>query len=198
MTKYATMDEQTKQAVERDKKLLGRAFIWLHPDGMAEHVPADQMIIDDGELDPYSMIIEVLALPANERVTWDGILDAVRALVVTPTPMWLTCPHCREPHVDVGEFATKPHHTHSCQKCGLTWRPTIRNTVGVRFLPGFKNESPRNPLDPGDGILEQISYPNDDGSFTVVKTSHHKGCSARKDCECSPIRTTDRHYPSPL
>lgn len=54
--------------------------------------------------------------------------------------MRLTCPECSELHIDEGKFATKPHHTHSCQKCGLTWRPAVVNTVGVRFLPGFKNE----------------------------------------------------------
>lgn len=54
--------------------------------------------------------------------------------------MRLTCPGCGELHIDEGEFATKPHHTHSCQHCGLTWRPAVVHTVGVRFLPGFKNE----------------------------------------------------------
>jgi len=29
------------------------------------------------------------------------------------------------------EFATKMHHTHSCQSCGLAWRPGIAPTVGV-------------------------------------------------------------------
>jgi hypothetical protein len=56
-----------------------------------------------------------------------------------PIPMLLWCP-CGERHVDEGEFATKPHHTHACQACGLVWRPAIEPTVGVRFLPGFKNE----------------------------------------------------------
>ena len=56
-----------------------------------------------------------------------------------PVPMRLTCPECGELHIDEGEFATKPHHTHSCQHCGLTWRPAVVHTVGVRFLPGFKN-----------------------------------------------------------
>jgi hypothetical protein len=40
-------------------------------------------------------------------------------------------------HVD--EYATKPHHTHACQSCGGVWRPAIVYTVGVQFLPGFKN-----------------------------------------------------------
>lgn len=57
--------------------------------------------------------------------------------------MILHCPECKARHIDVGEFATKVHRTHSCQSCGLTWRPAVVATVGVQFLPGFKNaESP--------------------------------------------------------
>lgn len=55
-------------------------------------------------------------------------------------PIRLHCPECGELHVDEGEFATKLHHTHACQNCGNVWRPAIVCTVGVRFLPGFKNE----------------------------------------------------------
>ena len=57
-----------------------------------------------------------------------------------PIPMRLPCPSCGELHIDVGEFATKPHHTHACQECGHVWRPAVIPTTGVRFLPGFKNE----------------------------------------------------------
>jgi hypothetical protein len=53
--------------------------------------------------------------------------------------MILFCPLCHARHIDVGEFATKPHYTHACQSCGLPWRPAIVATVGVQFLPGFKN-----------------------------------------------------------
>jgi hypothetical protein len=65
-----------------------------------------------------------------------------------PIPMRLICPECGVLHLDEGLFATKPHHTHSCQACGLTWRPAVVCTVGVEFLPGFKNfpESPREDL----------------------------------------------------
>ena len=60
---------------------------------------------------------------------------------VKPIPMILYCPMCHFKHVDEGEFATKPHHTHACQgpKCGLVWRPAIVPTVGVEYLPDFKN-----------------------------------------------------------
>lgn len=58
-----------------------------------------------------------------------------------PIPMLIWCPMCKERHIDRGEFATKPHHTHSCQSCGLTWRPAIVPTVGVQYLPGFKDGS---------------------------------------------------------
>jgi hypothetical protein len=56
--------------------------------------------------------------------------------------MLLWSPECGERHVDEGEFATKVHHTHACQNCGHVWRPAIVPTVGVRFLPGFKNGEP--------------------------------------------------------
>jgi hypothetical protein len=69
-----------------------------------------------------------------------------------PIPMRLHCPArlddgtmCGALHVDRGEFATKPHHTHSCQKCGHTWRPAVVPTVGVQFLPGFKDEEAPRP-----------------------------------------------------
>jgi hypothetical protein len=61
-----------------------------------------------------------------------------------PIPMILTCPSCGERHVDQGEFATKPHHTHACQHCGMVWRPALVATVGVQFLPGFKDETGRS------------------------------------------------------
>ena len=57
-----------------------------------------------------------------------------------PIPMRLHCPSCGALHIDVGEFATKVHHTHACQSCGMVWRPAVVPTVGVQFLPGFKNE----------------------------------------------------------
>lgn len=56
-----------------------------------------------------------------------------------PIPMLLWCPSCGERHIDVGEFATKVHHTHACQHCGMVWRPAVVATVGVQWLPGFKN-----------------------------------------------------------
>jgi len=54
--------------------------------------------------------------------------------------MLLTCPTCSARHIDEGEFATKLHHTHACQNCGMVWRPAKVNTVGVQFLPGYKSE----------------------------------------------------------
>ena len=62
-----------------------------------------------------------------------------------PIPILLHCPECRTRHIDVGPFATKVHHTHSCQGCGLTWRPAVVPTVGVQFLPGFKNAPAGDP-----------------------------------------------------
>ncbi len=56
-----------------------------------------------------------------------------------PIPIRLPCPSCGELHIDKGKFATKPHHTHACQSCGMVWRPAVVHTVGVQFLPGYKD-----------------------------------------------------------
>ncbi len=56
--------------------------------------------------------------------------------------MILHCPMCHGRHIDNEEWAKKEHHTHACQHCGHVWRPAIVPTVGVQFLPGFKNEVP--------------------------------------------------------
>jgi predicted RNA-binding Zn-ribbon protein involved in translation (DUF1610 family) len=75
--------------------------------------------------------------PHADRV---NAIKATLYLKKNPLPMLLWCPACGKRHIDVGEFATEPHHTHACQHCGMVWRPTVLPTVGVQFLPGFKNQ----------------------------------------------------------
>lgn len=62
-----------------------------------------------------------------------------KANAMPPIQMLLWCPECGERHIDVGDFSTRPHHTHACQGCGMVWRPCVFATVGVQWLPGFKN-----------------------------------------------------------
>lgn len=70
-----------------------------------------------------------------------------------PIPMLLWCPACSARHIDEGKFATKRHHTHACQSCGMVWRPALVPTVGVQFLPGFKNcEHPSATTERATGI----------------------------------------------
>lgn len=38
------------------------------------------------------------------------------------------CPKCAAKHIDLGEWATRPHHTHLCQKCGHTFDVVIEFT----------------------------------------------------------------------
>lgn len=79
----------------------------------------------------------------NEENPWLGVVATVALLKMStkdPIPMLLWCPLCHHRHIDEGEFATKKHHTHACQNCGGVWRPAVVPTVGVQFLPGFKNE----------------------------------------------------------
>lgn len=113
-------------------------------------------------------------------VLWPAALDEIEQLrhrlgertfeagiQALPVPMLLWCPECGERHVDV-DFATRVHHTHSCQSCGLTWRPAVVPTVGVQFLPGFKDEAPD-----GERELLALGVTNAD-----VLANRRNGCVA--------------------
>jgi hypothetical protein len=80
-----------------------------------------------------------------DKYEMDGLRDADAyskqvSKLLAPIPMRMPCERCGRLHVDEGEFATKPHHTHECQHCGLTWRPALRNTVGVLFLSEHRGD----------------------------------------------------------
>jgi len=76
----------------------------------------------------------------SEAASIQGLNDILLKAGEEPIQMRLHCPECGELHVDEGEFATRAHSTHTCQHCGACWKPCLRPTVGVRFLPGTKNE----------------------------------------------------------
>ena len=78
------------------------------------------------------------SLHDEDRQTVSLAAAAIRKLN-EPVPMLIWCPMCHARHIDEGEFATKPHSTHSCQSCGFSWKPSKADTVGVQFLPGYKN-----------------------------------------------------------
>lgn len=73
----------------------------------------------------------------------------------TPVAMLLWCPSCHRRHIDTDKFASKVHHTHACQSCGMVWRPALVPTVGVRF---FKNED-NSPPQGGSGEGEPGRVP---------------------------------------
>ena len=64
-----------------------------------------------------------------------------RAEPMEPIASLILCPRCFFQHIDEGEFATRPHTSHSCQECGLTWKQAMIATVGVKFLPGTENNA---------------------------------------------------------
>lgn len=91
-------------------------------------------------------LLERIRLAAKSGATMELPPSALQQLLEQPPiPLRITCPECGQLHVDEGEWETRVHHSHSCQHCGLTWRPAVVPTVGVRFLPGFKNAKPPTP-----------------------------------------------------
>ena len=80
---------------------------------------------------------------ASVRKTMPAVHNALQKELserTAPIPMLLWCPECGERHIDEGAFGGPiRHHTHACQFCGMVWRPSLEHTVGVQFLPGYKN-----------------------------------------------------------
>jgi hypothetical protein len=54
-----------------------------------------------------------------------------------PIDMLLFCPRCGEQHIDApkGDWTNPPHATHTCQHCGLLWRPSNALTNGAAIIP---------------------------------------------------------------
>lgn len=48
-----------------------------------------------------------------------------------PEPLALSCPSCKTPHVDEGEWETNEHTHHRCHTCGHVWAVASHPTVGV-------------------------------------------------------------------
>ena len=74
-----------------------------------------------------SVVREVLSLLDWERAR----VDLLEKRLATPIPMVLMCPNCGFNHIDLGEWATRPHRTHLCLNCNAKWRPSNTATVGV-------------------------------------------------------------------
>ncbi len=107
---------------------------WHMAELVFEYVSLDRITIRKGRYLSHGNYV-------HEETAFQEMKAALEQQEKKPIPMRLHCPECGELHIDKGDFATKVHHTHACQYCGGVWRPAVVPTVGVRFLPGFKNEN---------------------------------------------------------
>lgn len=102
-------------------------------------------------------------------MTDDASGVSTRAIQPTSIHMLLWCPGCGRRHIDRGLFAVRAHHTHACQFCGMVWRPAIQETVGVQFLPGYRDEMEQRPT------YEDVPC-NSCGNSTLVRDSERIFC----------------------
>ncbi len=127
--------EEIRKAVAEEISSQGSQQIWAQR-------CADVLIVSDAEC--CASVLELAHWRARvDDLQRDCTRHETRAREASaPVALILSCPVCHARHYDEGEFATRHHHTHACQSCGVCWRPAIVATVGVRFLPGFKNGTP--------------------------------------------------------
>lgn len=124
----------------------------MSPHAVGGLTPADPSLVDlcdrlrtEGSLLATEAADRIEALDKQQETLaqeFDKLTVDIHYVTTSPIPMLLWCPECSNRHVDQGAFATKVHHTHACQVCGHCWRPAVRPTCGVQFLPGFKDPEP--------------------------------------------------------
>jgi hypothetical protein len=118
-------------------RMPARAVIWAY--GSLIHETGERLP-KEGEVLAYRVVDAPPAVPAYvSPPSMTFRLETGKGDEITTIPMLLTCPACGARHIDEGDFAEVPHHTHACQKCGCVWRPAKVNTHGVQFLPGYRN-----------------------------------------------------------
>lgn len=128
-------DEHEDRCFETTKKTLEE----LRISGGADSTTMMQLLTDN----PYlrKTTYQEAHVWLNKTIAKWSLTRPPPAPASTAIPIRLPCPACGQLHIDEGEWANKPHHTHACQFCGNVWRPAIVDTVGVQFLSGFKNET---------------------------------------------------------
>ncbi len=84
-------------------------------------------------------------------------------IIQMPIPVVLYCPDCRRPHIDEGEWATRPHRRHLCEFCKTIWRPCLYPTVGVSFA-SIELAALHHPADPNLGPFGERCQTQVDGT----------------------------------
>lgn len=59
------------------------------------------------------------------------LFNAGARLVGSPRRI-MSCPKCHRPHIDLNEWARRPHRTHLCAICGNKWaHDNVLKTIGI-------------------------------------------------------------------
>jgi predicted RNA-binding Zn-ribbon protein involved in translation (DUF1610 family) len=130
-----------KQSIEEMTEAFGAAIGAFGAEPKHEALTPDELVRLAVALKTFELEPE-LADKFFKRWRAFEALELGKEPLPSKVPMLLWCPECGSRHIDEGEWAKREHHTHACQICGVVWRPALVSTVGVRFLPGFKNEAP--------------------------------------------------------
>lgn len=93
----------------------------------------DEGFLFDVECDAFDLLRAAQKL--SKDVKWPCYLTDLccrgTMTVPDPVPMVLNCPACCREHLDVGEWAVRPHKTHKCEGCQTEWTPEEFATRGV-------------------------------------------------------------------
>lgn len=130
-------------------------------------------------IDKYPPMLDLEASKVADWLRTNDPNGSIRGLCLesAPVEMLLYCPECKARHYDEGIWRKKHHHTHACQHCGFVWRPAVCNTVGVKFLNGFKNDDEEEFLSTASQVFKVCGVCG--GSYDIAVYERCPMCAER-------------------
>ena len=122
----------------------------------------------DQDFDAISLLYhEALALFANSDITRVNItppaaFEFVCAIEEDREMTCINCSHCGYPHLDLGDFARKPHRKHFCGNCGCDSTWSSSHIVSTPLKPLNDQLAKNTQFEEPDRTLNLDEYPDCD------------------------------------
>jgi len=102
---------------------------------------------------------------ARVNITPPAALDFVLALEANRAMTCISCSHCQYPHLDLGDFARKPHRKHFCANCGRDSTWSKEPIISTPLKPLHDQLCGEGRCVRASGAIDLADYPGTDYSI---------------------------------
>jgi len=99
------------------------------------------------------------------NITPPAALEFVLAIDADRALCCISCSHCGYPHLDLGDFAKKPHRKHFCANCGRDSTWSKEPIISTPLKPIYDQLCGSTKLNPSSSTIDLDDYPRCDYSI---------------------------------